>query len=176
MFYGPIHFTSISTWLMLSMFQLVGSSHSWVLLFFFLMSFLYVNYMQKSFLIKTKWLSHGHTLVKCTAWKKILPSFSDSKESACNVGDPGLIPGLGRSLGGRHGNLLQYSWDSLVAQSVKIICLQYKRPRFDSWMGKTPWKRKWQPTSVFLPGESHGQRSLAGYNPWDHKSQTWLSN
>ena len=36
---------------------------------------------------------------------------------------------------------------------------------FDSWIGKIPWRRKWQPTPVFLPGESHGQRSLAGYSP-----------
>ena len=43
---------------------------------------------------------------------------------------------------------------------------------FGSWVGKIPWKRKWQPTPVFLPGESHGQRSLAGYSPWGHKSQT----
>ena len=34
---------------------------------------------------------------------------------------------------------------------------------------KNPWGRKWQPTPVFLPGESHGQRSLAGYSPWGHK-------
>ena len=32
-----------------------------------------------------------------------------------------------------------------------------------------PWKRKWQPALVFLPGKSHGQRSLAGYSPWGHK-------
>ena len=37
---------------------------------------------------------------------------------------------------------------------------------------KTPWRRKWQPTPVFLPGESHGQRSLAGYSLWVEKSQT----
>ena len=35
--------------------------------------------------------------------------------------------------------------------------------------GKIPWRRKWQPTAVFLPGESHGQRSLAGYSPSGHK-------
>ena len=34
---------------------------------------------------------------------------------------------------------------------------------FDPWVGKIPWRRQWQPTPVFLPGESHGQRSLAGY-------------
>ena len=37
------------------------------------------------------------------------------------------------------------------------------------WVGKIPWRRKWQPTPVFLPGKSHGQRSLAGYSPWDLK-------
>ena len=36
------------------------------------------------------------------------------------------------------------------------------------WFGKIPWSRKWQPTPVFLPGESCGQRSLAGYSPWGH--------
>ena len=36
-------------------------------------------------------------------------------------------------------------------------------------LGKVPWRTKWQPTPVFLPGKSHGQRSLAGYSPWDCK-------
>jgi len=38
-----------------------------------------------------------------------------------------------------------------------------RRPRFDSWVGKIPWRRKWQPTPVFLPGKSPGQRSLEGW-------------
>ena len=46
------------------------------------------------------------------------------------------------------------------------IQLQSRRPRFDPWAGKIPWKREWLPTPVFLPGEFHGQRSLAGYSPW----------
>ena len=46
---------------------------------------------------------------------------------------------------------------------------QYRRPGFDAWVRKMPWRRKWQPTAVFLPGKSHGQRSLAGYNPCDCK-------
>ena len=37
------------------------------------------------------------------------------------------------------------------------------------WSGKTPWRRKWQHTPVFLPGKSHGERSLVGYSPWGHK-------
>ena len=40
-----------------------------------------------------------------------------------------------------------------------------RRLRFDPWVGKIPWRRAWQPTPVFLPGESHGQRSLMGYGP-----------
>ena len=42
-------------------------------------------------------------------------------------------------------------------------------PGFDPWVGKISWKREWLPTPVFLPGESHGQRSLAGYSPQSHK-------
>ena len=44
-------------------------------------------------------------------------------------------------------------------------CRRHKRCRFDPWVGKIPWRRAWQPTPAFLPGESHGQRSLAGYLP-----------
>ena len=45
----------------------------------------------------------------------------------------------------------------------KESACQGRRLRFDPWVRKIPWRRKWQPTPVFLPGESHGQRSLAGY-------------
>ena len=48
-------------------------------------------------------------------------------------------------------------------------CRRHKRRGFDPWVGKIPWRRAWLPTPVFLPGESHGQRSLAGYSPWGHK-------
>ena len=37
------------------------------------------------------------------------------------------------------------------------------------WVGNIPWRREWQPTPGFLPGEFHKQRRLAGYSPWDHK-------
>ena len=40
---------------------------------------------------------------------------------------------------------------------------------FDPWVGKIPWRREWQPTPVFLPGEFHGQKSLMGYSPWGCK-------
>ena len=44
-------------------------------------------------------------------------------------------------------------------------CRRCKRRRFDPWVRKTPWRRAWQPTPGFLPGEPHGQRSLAGCSP-----------
>ena len=46
---------------------------------------------------------------------------------------------------------------------------ELERPGFDPWVGKIPWKRKWQPTPVLLLGKSHGQRSLIGYSPWGRK-------
>ena len=51
-----------------------------------------------------------------------------------------------------------------MAQVVKKkkICPQCGRPRFDLWVGKISWRRKWQPTLAFLPGESNEQRSLEG--------------
>ena len=48
-------------------------------------------------------------------------------------------------------------------------CRRHKRCRFSPWVRKIPWRRKWQPTLLFLPGEFHGQRCLAGYSSWGHK-------
>ena len=99
----------------------------------------------------------------------IFPGGSESRESACNVGDPGSIPGLGRSPGEGNGNLLQYS------------CLANSMDRGTWWatvLGITRSQKglsnitftfhfhalenKWQPTPVFLPGESQGWGSLVG--------------
>ena len=51
----------------------------------------------------------------------------------------------------------------LVAQMVKASAYNGRGPRFDPWVRKIPWRRKWQPTPVLLPGKSHGQESLEGY-------------
>ena len=53
--------------------------------------------------------------------------------------------------------------------SGKEPTCQCRRPVFDLWVGKIPWRSKGQPTPVFLPGESHGQRNLVGYSPWGCK-------
>ena len=47
--------------------------------------------------------------------------------------------------------------------------------QFDPWVGKIPWRRKWQPTPLFLPGESHGGRSLIGYSPRGSKESDMTS-
>ena len=62
--------------------------------------------------------------------------------------------------------------------SGKEFTFQYRRA-FDPWVGKIPWRRKWQPTPVFLPGKFQGHRSLAHYSPWGHKEldmTEWLNN
>ena len=89
-------------------------------------------------------------------WSWFIPTlfFPDSsvgKESACNTGDPGLIPGSGKSTGKGIGYLLLYSWASLVAQLVK------NRPAMrETWVQslgwEDPWRRERLPTPVFWPG------------------------
>ena len=49
------------------------------------------------------------------------------------------------------------------------ICPQCRGPRLDLWVGKIPWRRKWQPTPVLMPRKFHGWRSLVGYSPCGHK-------
>ena len=56
-------------------------------------------------------------------------------------------------------------------------CRRWTRCGFDPWVGEIPWRRKWQPTLVLLPGKSYGWRSLVGYTPWSNKeldTTEWL--
>ena len=144
-------------------------------------------------------------------WWLGFPHSSVGKESACSAGDPGSIPGLGRSTGEGTGYPIQYSWASLVAQLVKnlpamretwVQSLGWEDPLEKGmlptpvfWPGKfhglpgglqsmgwlrvghywatslslftfMHWRRKWQPTPVFLSGESQGRGSLVGCSLW----------
>ena len=81
------------------------------------------------------------------------PGTSAGKEPACNAGDPSSIPGSTRSPGEERGYPLQYSWASFMAQTVNNPPAMWDTG-FDPWAGKIPWRRAWQPTPVFLPGES----------------------
>ena len=67
---------------------------------------------------------------------------------------------------------------NIISKYKKKICLQCSKPRFNPWVRNIPCRRKWIPTPAFLLGEFHGQRSLAGYSPWDHKQSDmteWLT-
>jgi len=57
----------------------------------------------------------------------------------------------------------------LSGKGYAYQCRRHKRSEFDPWVRKIPWRRKWQPTPGFLPGKFHGERSLVGYSPWNHK-------
>ena len=52
---------------------------------------------------------------------------------------------------------------------VKNLPAVQETPGFDPWVRKIPWRKEWQPTPVFLPRKSHGQRNLAGFSPWGCK-------
>ena len=70
-------------------------------------------------------------------------------------------------------------YSSLMSQTVNSLPVMREIPGFDPWVGKIPCRRKWQPTLVFLPGESHGQRRLTGYRSWGHKESDtteWLTD
>ena len=121
------------------------------------------------------------------------PGGSDSKESACNAGDLGLIPVLGRSPGEAHGYPLQYSclensmdrgywaypndliflgyfYKDLFPNKITVWDLGVRTSTYLLGVHNSlHWRRKWQLTPVFLPGKTYGQRNLGGYSPWGHK-------
>ena len=97
---------------------------------------------------------YGLSVMYCLSSSSARVGFPDSsvgKESTCNAGDPGFIPGLGRSNGEGIAYPLQYFWASLVAQLVKN-----PPALLEIWVGKIPWRRERLPTPVFWPGEFHG--------------------
>ena len=80
---------------------------------------------------------------------------------------PVCIPGLRLSPRSRDASQV-----ALVVKNLPAKAGDAGDGGFDSWVRKISWRRKWQLTPLFLPGESHGQRSLAVYSPWGCKSQT----
>ena len=65
-------------------------------------------------------------------------------------------------------------WVSQVAQWSTCQFRRHRRRGFDPWVKKIPWRKAWQLTPVFLPGESNGQRSLKGYSPQDCKESDMM--
>ena len=68
----------------------------------------------------------------------------------------------------KHGIFWELPWWCSGKESA-CQCRRCKRQGFDLWVGKITSRRKWQPIPVFLPKNSHGQRSMVGYSPWGHK-------
>ena len=80
------------------------------------------------------------------------------------TGEPGGLPSMG-------SHRVRHDWSDLAAAAAMFLCNTLKGVCIN-------WRRKWEPTPVFLPGKSHGWRSLAGYSPWDHKESDmteWLT-
>ena len=106
------------------------------------------------------WILRGHRLMKfqnqaARIWEVLL-----SLHLNCTLKTPQRNSGA--SQGGASG------------QESICQCRRLKRMWAWSLVGKTPWRRKWQPTPVFLPGEFHRQRSLEGYSPWGHKESDMM--
>ena len=100
---------------------------------------------------------------------RILELFGPSWRSLTQNGSKVIFITLFQALTGiRIISSLIATGASLVAQMVKRLHTMQKT-RVHPWVGKIPWRRKWQPTPVFLPGKFHGLRSLVGYSPWGHK-------
>ena len=68
-----------------------------------------------------------------------------------------------------HTHTHTYFPGSSVVKNLPANAGDTRERGFDPRVGKVPWRRKWQPTPVFLPGKFHGQKSLVGYSPWGHK-------
>ena len=74
-----------------------------------------------------------------------------------------------RQAGGQRNNIEERWW--VMLKNPPANANKCKRRGFDPWVGKIPWRGKWQPSAVFLPGKFHAQRNLVGYRPWVTKSQ-----
>ena len=124
-------------------------------------------------------------------WRRSLASAINSKYKGPMEREPSYIlrwkekPTGQEALRGDHSNNKSNNPQVLDSEgfrrwlSGKESACQCKRCGFNPWSRKIPWRRTWQPTPVFLPGKSHGQRSLAGYSPWTRKewdTALWLNN
>ena len=93
--------------------------------------------------------------------------YLESSSSLCvsQPGNPGQVTPLSPSFLSSPYKMHGVPW-WLSGEESDCQC---RSPEFSPWVRKLPWRRKWQATPISLPGKSHGQRSQAGYSPWDHK-------
>ena len=131
--------------------------------------------------------AHCLTVNLCQAASPSISAVWEVGQGTC----PGVYVGPAAGLwGGGHldpglQNHLHFSWrwmmlfagiwsthwgfpDGARGKEPACQCMNCRRCGLDPWVRKIPWRKAWQPTLVFLPGESHGQRSPAGHSPWGH--------
>ena len=104
--------------------------------------------------------------------QKLIPFFSWLRYRLLCCISIGFLTGASFAHQVTFGNVWRYVGCSAgEVSSIYVASLVAQNPPAmqETWVGKIPWRRAWQPTPVFLPGESHGQRSLAGYSPRGHK-------
>ena len=106
----------------------------------------------------TEWL-HFHFSLSCIGEGNGNPLQRSCLENP-REGKPGGLPSMG-------SHRVGHDWSDAAA-AVGIL-LPSRRHSVDPWVGKIPWSRKWQPTPVFSPGKSHGQRSPVGYSTWGRR-------
>ena len=103
-----------------------------------------------------------HAFILCFSYEILSPRFSIARTTSILLWEERQI-----LFGG--ANIAHTLSEWLSCKESAGQCRRQRRCGFDPWFGNIPWRRKWQPTPVFLPEKSHGQRSLAVYSPWDCK-------
>ena len=111
----------------------------------------------------------GHTFLKKQFLGPPSPSFPSDPTAGERPGRRMLRRHLGRILSA--STMLDVNSEIPGGPAIKnpLARQEMQRRGFDLWIGKIPWRRKWQPSPVFLLGELRGQRSLGGYSSWGHK-------
>ena len=103
---------------------------------------------------------------KNVLWESLELSFICLFITGCNIKElkkielPSLVNILAKYSKSDHPLLTTRVHQCLPCGSVGAECPKFGRPGFNPWVRKIPWRRKWRPTPVFLPGESHEQRNL----------------
>ena len=126
----------------------------------------------KNIILESGTLDSGWPWPKCFAWVNVLINISSLNFLIFSTSPLSPKPLLTSSKQSTFSQINTFAQGFPVSASGKepaCQCRSRKRCGFDPWVGKIPWRREWQPTPVFLPRESLGQRSLAGYSPWGRK-------
>ena len=127
---------------------------------------------------KPNWITlDGHEKMSWLCYGFVKSFVSQRSSSVCSLHGPRtqvLLPPQASFI--TLGFLRQHSTEKPFINAQKEPASQCSRQGFSSWVGKIPWRRKWQPTPVFLPGKSHRQRGLGATVDGVAKNQTRVIN